>query len=68
MKKNVGSLDRGLRIVLGVALIVAAWVGVIGAWGWLGVVPLATGIFQVCPAYLPFGLSSCAVKPGKTSS
>jgi hypothetical protein len=68
MKKNVGSLDRGLRIVLGVALIVAAWVGVIGVWGWLGVVPLATGIFQVCPAYLPFGLSSCAVKPGKTSS
>ena len=32
-----------------------AWVGVIGAWGWIGVVPLATGIFRVCPAYLPFG-------------
>lgn len=68
MKKNVGSLDRGLRIVLGLALIVAAWVGVIGPWGWLGVVPLATGVFRVCPAYLPFGLSTCAVKPGKTSS
>ncbi|HRI17517.1 MAG TPA: DUF2892 domain-containing protein [Burkholderiaceae bacterium] len=68
MKKNVGSMDRALRILLGVALIVAAWVGVIGAWGWLGVIPLATGVFQVCPAYLPFGLSTCAVKPGKTSS
>lgn len=68
MKKNVGSVDRLLRIVVGAALIVMAWMGVIGAWGWIGVVPLATGIFRVCPAYLPFGLSSCAAKPGKASS
>ena len=67
MKKNVGSMDRALRILLGVALIVAAWVGVIGVWGWLGVIPLATGVFRVCPAYLPFGLSTCAVKPDKAS-
>lgn len=68
MKKNVGSVDRLLRIVVGAALIVMAWMGVIGAWGWIGVVPLATGVFRVCPAYLPFGLSTCATKPGKASS
>jgi hypothetical protein len=67
MKANVGSLDRGLRIVVGVALIVAAWVGVIGAWGWIGIVPLATGVLRVCPAYLPFGISTCATKPPKAA-
>ena len=67
MKKNVGSIDRALRILVGVALIVMAWVRVIGAWGWIGVVPLATGIFRVCPAYLPFGLSTCATKSGKAT-
>ena len=67
MKANVGSLDRGVRIVAGVALIAAAWVGVIGPWGWIGVVPLATGVFRVCPAYLPFGISTCATKAGKAA-
>lgn len=62
MKANVGSIDRVVRIVLGVALIGAAASGAIGAWGWLGVVPLATGVFRFCPAYLPFGLSSCRMK------
>jgi hypothetical protein len=62
MKANVGSLDRTVRIVAGVALIGMTLVGVIGAWGWIGVVPLATGVFRVCPAYLPFGLSTCATK------
>lgn len=62
MNANVGSLDRVARIVLGAGLIAAAATGTIGAWGWLGVVPLATGVFRFCPAYLPFGLSSCRVK------
>ena len=67
MKANVGSLDRGVRIVAGAALIAAAWVGVIGPWGWIGVVPLATGVFRVCPAYLPFGISTCATKTHKAA-
>ncbi|MCC7326781.1 MAG: DUF2892 domain-containing protein [Burkholderiales bacterium] len=59
MKANVGSLDRGIRIVLGLALIAATLTGTIGAWGWLGLIPLATGVFRVCPAYLPFGIKTC---------
>ncbi|MBB4843305.1 hypothetical protein HNP55_001824 [Paucibacter oligotrophus] len=61
-KTNVGSLDRGVRIVAGIALLALAASGHIGAWGWLGIVPLLTGVFRFCPAYLPFGLSTCALK------
>jgi hypothetical protein len=63
MLKNVGSLDRVLRVLVGLALIAAAWLGAIGSWGWLGLVPLATGLIGTCPAYLPFGLSTC--RPAK---
>ncbi|MFO1398141.1 MAG: DUF2892 domain-containing protein [Burkholderiales bacterium] len=59
MTSNVGGMDRGLRIVVGLALIAATLTGAIGAWGWIGVVPLATGVFRFCPAYLPFGASTC---------
>ena len=38
--------------------------GYIGVWGWVGLLPLATGIFRVCPAYLPLGLSTCASGTG----
>jgi hypothetical protein len=61
MKPNVGSIDRMARIIAGLVLIGLAATGVVGAWGWIGVVPLATGTFRFCPAYLPFGFSSCAV-------
>ena len=64
MNMKVGTLDRTVRIVAGLALIGASLAGMIGAWGWIGVVPLATGIFRFCPAYLPFGLSSCSTPPG----
>lgn len=61
MKANVGSLDRIARIVIGAGLI--AWAVTGGpVWAWIGVVPLLTGIFRVCPAYLPFGLSTCPMK------
>jgi len=62
MTSNVGGIDRIARIVVGLALIGLTLAGVIGAWGWLGVVPLATGIVRICPAYLPFGLSTCGVR------
>lgn len=62
MKANVGSIDRIVRIAIGAGLIVAAATGTVGAWGWLGVVPLATGLFRFCPAYLPFGMSTCRVR------
>jgi Protein of unknown function (DUF2892) len=62
MKSNVGGADRILRIIVGLLLVAGTLAGVIGSWGWLGVVLLATGVFRFCPAYLPFGLSSCVRK------
>ncbi len=62
MIQNVGNVDRVVRIVAGAALIAASVSGYIGVWGWIGIVPLATALFRVCPAYLPFGLNTCAVK------
>jgi hypothetical protein len=58
MQQNVGGIDRGLRIVIGIALL--AWValgqGDARWWGLLGLVPLGTGLLGWCPAYLPFGI------------
>lgn len=62
MKANVGGVDRVARIVAGVVLIALAATETVGAWGWIGVVPLATGLSGWCPAYLPFGLSTCKMK------
>lgn len=59
MTANVGTVDRAIRIAFGLALIAATLMGWIGVWGWLGVIPIATGVFRFCPAYLPFGLNSC---------
>lgn len=62
MKANVGTVDRVLRIVLGLALIALAATGTVGWWGYLGVVPLATALFRFCPAYALLGINSCAMK------
>lgn len=58
MKFNVGGIDRILRIVAGLVLIGLALTG-ITVWGWIGVVPLLTGVFKFCPAYAIFGLNTC---------
>jgi hypothetical protein len=61
VKKNVGSVDRIVRGVAGIALI--AWALMGGpVWAWIGVVPLATAIIGWCPAYLPFGITTCGKK------
>jgi len=62
MKFNVGTIDRVLRIVAGVALMGLAATGTIGVWGWIGVVPLATGLFKFCPVYALLGLSTCPMQ------
>jgi membrane protein implicated in regulation of membrane protease activity len=62
MKSNVGGMDRVLRIVLGLVLIGLTLTGNIGVWGWLGIVPLATGLLGWCPPYAMLGFSTCAVK------
>ncbi|WP_275096496.1 YgaP family membrane protein [Sedimenticola hydrogenitrophicus] len=62
MKKNVGSIDRGLRAVVGIGLV--AWgIATQNWWGAIGIIPLFTAAIGWCPAYLPFGLSSCRTKP-----
>lgn len=58
MKKNVGDMDKKVRIILGAVIIVLglyfqSW------WGLIGLVPLATAFMGVCPAYMPFGISTC---------
>lgn len=59
MKANVGGIDKVARIVVGLILIILALTGTIGAWGWIGVVPLATGLFNFCPLYPLLGISTC---------
>jgi hypothetical protein len=62
MKVNVGTVDRVVRIVAGLALIGLAIAGTIGPWGYIGVLPLLTGLFRVCPAYSIFGFNTCGTK------
>ena len=59
MKTNEGGLDRGLRIVAGLVLIGLALAGTIGAWGWIGIIPLATGLMGWCPLYTMLGFNTC---------
>lgn len=61
-KTNVGTLDRILRVVLGIALIALTLAGTIGVWGWIGVVPLLTAALGTCPAYTLLGMSTCPMK------
>lgn len=59
---NVGGIDKTLRIVAGVALVGATAAGFLPVWGWIGVVPLATGLMGWCPAYTLFGMNTCPTK------
>jgi hypothetical protein len=62
MKLNVGGIDRALRVVAGLALTGLALTGMIGVWGWIGVMALATGLFSFCPLYTLLGVSTCPLK------
>jgi hypothetical protein len=64
MKLNVGGIDRILRIVAGLVLIALAATGTVGAWGWIGVVPLLTGAVGFCPLYPLVGMNTCPMKQG----
>ena len=58
MINNVGQLDRTIRIVVGVLLISLVFIGPQTAWGWIGIIPLATAFIGFCPAYRLLGISS----------
>ncbi len=58
MNANEGSIDRIVRIIAGIILIALAFVGPQTPWGWIGVVPLVTGLLGWCPAYSIFGIST----------
>ena len=64
MKTNVGSIDRILRIAVGIALLALLFIlpGNARWWGLIGLLPLATGLFSFCPAYTLLGLNTCPTK------
>lgn len=59
MKKNIGSVERIIRIIAGAAILSMAFAGPESAWAYLGIVPLATGLIGWCPPYALFGFSTC---------
>ena len=61
MKRNIGTIERVIRIVLGLILIGLTITGYLGAWGWLGAVPLATGLIGWCLPYQLLGFSTCKI-------
>jgi hypothetical protein len=62
MNRNEGTLDRSLRVIAGLAIIGMAATGVIGAWGYVGVVPLLTGAVGWCPVYTLLGIKTCRTR------
>ena len=61
MKENIGGIDRNLRLIVGI-LILAIGIAYESLWGLVGLIPIATAFMKWCPAYLPFGISTCKVK------
>ena len=59
---NVGTIDRALRIIVGLALLALIFVGPKTWWGLVGIIPLATGLLRTCPAYSLLGMSTCPLK------
>lgn len=62
LAKNEGNIDRILRVVVGAALIALVFVGPQTAWGWVGLLPLVTGLVGTCPAYSLLGINTCGLK------
>lgn len=61
-KTNEGTIDRVLRVLVGIALIAIVFVGPKTPWGWVGLVPLLTGLVGTCPLYTILGIRTCPMK------
>ena len=61
-KTNEGTIDRVLRVIVGLALIAIVFVGPQTPWGWIGLVPLLTGFVGTCPLYTILGIRTCKLK------
>ena len=64
MTRNIGSIDRALRIGGGVVLLALGVFGPLGWWGAIGLLPIATALIGWCPAYPLLGINTCASKSG----
>lgn len=64
MKTNEGGLDRVLRVIVGLGVLSLAFVGPHTAWGYLGLIPLVTGVVGFCPLYAILGVNTCGVRKG----
>lgn len=62
LPRNEHRIDRALRLIVGVVLLALVFVGPKTAWGWLGLVPLLTGLVGSCPAYTLLGISTCPTR------
>ncbi len=62
MKTNEGNFDRALRVLVGLGLLAIVFVGPQTPWGWVGLIPLLTGIFGLCPLYSLLGINTCPLK------
>ena len=59
--KNEGTVDRVLRVILGAVLLSLVFVGPQTAWGWIGLIPLITGLVGTCPLYSAIGINTCGL-------
>lgn len=62
--KNVGSIDKVIRIVAGVVLLGLGAFGSLGWWGLIGVIPLGTALLNTCPLYTILGVNTCGLRQG----
>ena len=61
MTRNEGTVDRTIRVIVGLGLVSLVFIGPQTPWGWIGIVPIITGAVGYCPAYAPFGIRTCSM-------
>jgi hypothetical protein len=60
--RNEHTVDRTIRVVVGLALLSLVWIGPQTPWGWVGLIPLITGLVGSCPIYRLLGISTCSIE------